>query len=354
MLSYRLIASRCLAPAAALVVLSACSSTYKHTLDFDSTEPLRVAVLPFAYENGQGEMVDLKPDLLIDNISVVSSKLEDAPANYVRKLVFSGLEKTGMDLIPPPVVESAFHHHGLSNKLVLDVKRIYSAKPQDLGDMVDADAVLYGRITNWSRNYYGIQTVNTVGLNLQLVSTKTGKDLFVADAVDNDSRGISKGPTGWSSLIIEPVSGLDNQIIVDLARNMVNKMLEPLYVKNRPEFLTSVPPSVYASSHDCSDGIVHPGGHLTVVLLGSPKKLATFSIGNKIRNIHMLEKEDGHYIGEYYPLPSDSITNEQVLVTLTDPFGRTAEQKIGKGLVTVEAAQAAASAPSARRRSKNN
>jgi hypothetical protein len=318
-----------------LCCLAACSSMYKNQVNFDTTEPLRVAVLPFAYQNEKGEIEELKPDLLIDDIPVVSSKLEDAPANYVRKLVFSGLERTGMDLIPPAIIENAFHHHGFSQKNILNVKKIYAVTPAELGDLLDCDAVVYGRITDWSRSYYGIQTVNSVGLKLKIVSTKTGKVLFTSEAEDSDSRGISKGPTGWSSLIIEPVQGLDNQIITDLARTMVSKMLDPLAVRNRPEFLKTPAPAIYASSHDLPGGIIRADGHLTVVLLGTPKRSASFSIGNKIQNIPMLEKDESHYIGEYYPLPSDVIANEPVTVSLTDQYGRVAIQTVGVGPVSI-------------------
>ena len=316
-------------------VLGACAGSYKQTINFDANEPIRVAVLPFVYEDPKGQIVDLRPDLLIDNVPVVSSKLEEAPISFVKKTVSANLEKTGMDIVPSAVVESAFHHHAMSNKLVLETKKIYEIKPQELGDLLDADAVLYGRITEWDRSYYGVETVNSVGIKLSLVSTKTGKELFAAEAKDTDSRGISKGPTGYSSLIVEPVKGLDNEIIIDLARDMVEKMLEPLYLRNRPEFLKSVAPSIYASSHDHSDGLIEPGGHLTVIALGTAGKAASFSIGGKIVNIPMLEKEDGHYIGEYYPLPYDKLSKEQVIVTLADPYGRTTEQKVGMGPVSV-------------------
>lgn len=319
-----------------LLTFISCSSKYQHELNLDPAEPLRIAVLPFAYVNDKGEMVDFKPGLLIDNISIVSTKLEQAPVSYVRDLVYSSLEKSGLDPIPPLVIESAFHHNGFSKKNILDVKRILSISPKDLGNFLNCDAVMYGEITDWDRSYYGIQSVNSVGIKLKIVSVKSGNTLFTSEATDSDSRGLSKGPTGWTSLILEPVKGLDNQIIADLAKKVVNNMLEPLYVKKRSPMLDSITPSIFASSHDARSGKFNFKDHLTVLVYGTSKKSATFSLGDKVQNIPMSEKEAGHYIGEYYPLDGDEITNEVVSVRLADEYGRKAEQKVGMGNVTLE------------------
>ncbi len=317
------------------ILFCSCSAKYQNKIDFDPSEPLRIAVLPFAYLDSKGEIVDFKPGLLIDNISLVSTKLEEAPVNFVRDLVYTSLEKSGLDPIPPLVIESAFHHNGFSNKNILDIKRILNIPPADLGKFLNCDALMYGYITEWDRSYYGIQSVNSVGIKLKLVSAKSGNVLFSTEAEDSDSRGLTKGPTGWSSLILEPVKGLDNQIIADLAKKVVNNMMEPLYVKRRSPMLESITPSIFASSHDARTGKISLKDHLTVLVYGTSKKTATFSLGDKVLNIPMWEKETGHYIGEYYPIESDEIQDEPVIVRLADDYGRKAEQKIGMGNVTL-------------------
>lgn len=318
-----------------LTSLAACSGSYRQSLDLDPHEPLRVAVLPFAVVDKQGNVADLKSELLIDNVALVSSKLEEAPPNFLRNLVIRGLERTDLDLIPQKVVDNAFHHRAFSEKGVLDLKRIYGLSPQELGDLLDCDAVLFGRVTEWSRNYYAVQTVATISFDLKLVSAKSGKVLFSSAAEDSESRGLTKGPTGWTSLVLEPVKGLDNEIVSELARRMVDKSIAPLLVDKRPEVLQSIPPSIFASSHDARNGAIPHGSRLVVLALGTSKQTATFSIGNVVVNVPMVEQDEGHYLGEYYPLPTDRFQDEVVSVTLTDSFGRMTSQKIGYGKVSL-------------------
>ena len=312
-----------------------CTNNFKHTLNFDTQEPLRVAVLPFAVEDMNGQIIELDGNLLVDNLSLISSKLDQMPNDFVRELVIRDLSNSQLDIIPPKVVENALHHHGFSQKNILDMKRIYALSPSQLGDLLDCDAVMFGRIKEWSRGYYALQTVATIRFELQLVSTTSAKILFSSLAEDSESRGLTKGPTGWTSLVIEPVKGLDNEIVADLARRMVSQAIDPLKVAKRTAVLETIPPSVFASSHDAHSGVILRNGHLTVVALGTSKRHASFTIGKALVTIPMSEGDAGHYIGEYYPLPSDKFENQPITVKIVDDFGRMATQIIGFGNVSL-------------------
>lgn len=330
---------RQLAMVAALIILVSCSGKYKHKLDFNASEPIRVAVLPFIQVDKNGQIIEPDNDFLIDDISLVSSKLKETPAVYVKKLVQNELRSSGLDIISPGTIESNLAHNGfddMSKVPPIALNKVHQADPRDLcSKLFSCDAVLYGKITRWDRSYYGLETVNALAIELRLVSGKDGSVLFSSSAEDSDRRGITKGPTGFSDLLIEPVKGLDNQIILDLAQRVVRKMLAPLKVENRPEFLNSSPPAIYASAHDAPGGKLKKGQPLTVVAFGSANDAASFSIGNIIENIPMVEKEKGHYIGKYFPLPNESFEDQDVYVALTDEFGRTTRQKLGTSKVAL-------------------
>ena len=315
----------------------ACASTYKSNLEFNPTEPLRVVVLPFAQVDQKGAIIDVNSDLAIDKVNLVSSKLGEAPAEFVRKLVQSELGKSALDIFSPALIDSELSHHGFADpKLKLNLAKIFSADPKQLcTHLVNCDAVLYGKVTKWDRSYYGIQSVNSVGIDLKLVSVRDGKELFSSNAQDSDGRGLSKGPTGFSDLVIEPLRGLDNAIITDLARKMVPKMLADLKVESRPDYLQSQPPAIYAAAHDAHSGKLSKNGVLTVLAFGSSYDSAAFSIGNVIQNVPMVEQDESHYIGEYYPLPTDSFETQPVYVTLTDEYGRVTKEELGSGPVSL-------------------
>lgn len=322
-----------------LSITTACSSKYQANVAFNASEPIRVAVLPFLHVNSKGEPIDPNSDLLIDNVSIVSSSLKESPGNFVRDLVQNELSKSGLDLVSPALVDGNLSHNGFDKMDAvppLNVPKIHQASASDLcSKLFSCDAVLYGKVTEWERGYYAIQSVSTVGVDIKLISAKDGKVLFSSSAIDSDSRGLTKGPTGFSDLVLEPLKGLDNQIITDLAQKVVVKMLAPLRVENRSEFLQSAPPAIFASAHDVEDGNLQRSSSLTVVAMGSSKHFASFSIGNVIENLPMVEKESGHYIGKYAPLSSDSFKDQPVYVSLTDQFGRTTRQKIGTATLSL-------------------
>jgi hypothetical protein len=56
----------------------------------------------------------------------------------------------------------------------------------------------------------------------------------------------------------------------------------------------------------------------------------SFSIGNAIRDVPLVERSAGHYIGEYIPTAGDRFENQQVTVTLEDEVGRKTSQTLSK------------------------
>lgn len=309
---------------------------FKHRLELDVTEPLRVAVLPFYQTDDSGAVVN--PDtsiFLLDNIPGVSEELEDSPAVIIQKLVQSELRKTSLDMLTPVKVRTDLVHHGFTEGMTYDYAKILRTTPRALCEKLACDAVMYGRVTTWDRSYYGLQSVSTVGIELKLVRARDGALLFEAQSEDSDSRGLTKGPTGYSSLVIEPLRGLGNEIITDLARQVVERSVAPLIVANRPELLDTPPPGIYASAHDAPTGTLEPGKPLTVVMIASGGQSASFSIGSAVENIPMTELDRGHYIGEFYPLPTDHFEAAPVYVYLTDRFGRSTRQRIGLSPVSL-------------------
>jgi len=234
---------------------SGCASVHNYTIDFNPHESIRVAVLPFVTVDSKGEITKEESRLLLDNLSLVSSPLAETPSQIVRKQVLAELAKSNLDLVSQALIDIDLPHHGFAlSDGTIDIKKIILSDPEDMCfHFLTCDAILYGKITRWSRRYYGIESVNTVGVELKLVGAKDRKILFSSSYQDSDTRGLSKGPTGFSSLVLEPIRGLDSDIIVSLSQNVVKKMLQPLTAGDtRPDFLNSGPPSIYAVSHDAS------------------------------------------------------------------------------------------------------
>jgi hypothetical protein len=320
-----------------VLFLFGCAGTYNNSLSFNPLEPIRVAVLPFAFTDSKGTIVEPDKNLLLDQVGLVSSKLKEAPNEYVRRLVQKRLGQSALDVVSPALVDAQISHHGfVTASQAYDYPRIFELQPAEVcRKLLNCDAVLYGKVTRWDRSYYGIQSEAQVAIALKLVSARDGKVLWESVAEDSEGRGLTKVPTGFSDLVIEPIKGLSNDIITGLADKIVDKAVSPLYVKNRPEFLQNAAPAIFASAHDADAGDIRRDRPLTVVMLGSPGAAATFSIGDRVENVPMAEKDEGHYIGEFYGLPSDHFNDLPVFVHLTDQFGRMTSQKLGRTEVSL-------------------
>lgn len=316
--------------AATLLLAMGCAGTYKQKVEYNTLEPLRVAVLPFAEVDSTGAFLDSDPNLLIDKVAVVSQELSEKPRSLVRKLVQAELEETALDILAPSLINSKLHHTEYSDSnLDFILPKIHATSAQSFCPAVfDCDAVLYGKVTRWDRSYYGIQSSTTVGLELKLISARDGRVLFEGRAEDSDSRGITKVPTGFSDLVLEPIKGLDNEITVKLAQRVVSKLLEPLKASAKPEYHATVPPSIYAAAHTGAINQSMRERGLSVMLVGSRKRAATFSIGQVITNVPMAERAPGQYSGEFVPLPTDHFDDELVVVSLVDEFGRATTQSL--------------------------
>lgn len=312
-----------------------CAGKYDAKLNFNPSEPIRIAVLPFAQVDEKGNLIRVDESLLIDNVSLVSSKLKTTPAQFVQNLVQSELSQASLDVLPPALVDAELIHAGFgasgTNPVTMDIAKVFATNPTELCTKVlSCDAVLLGKVTSWDRSYYGVQAVATVGVDLQLISARTNKVLYQISAKDSDSRGLTKGPTGFSDIVIEPFKGLDNEILTDLARRIVTKAVAPLSRTSKPEFLTSAPPAIVAAAHDAHRGVIPKSGRLLVVAFGSPGQTGNFDVGTVAQGVPLVERAPGHYVGEFVPLASDSFSNATVTVRLRDEFGRATLLQLSK------------------------
>jgi hypothetical protein len=314
-----------------------CSGKYTSHVTLAPNRSLRVAVLPFLHKDGEEIVTPAQSNLLIDQVSFVSSTLQQTPAQYVQQFVQGELTKTSLDVVSPAFVAAQLSHNGFADEsgAVFDIEKLYKNDPVALCNLLACDALLYGTLTKWDRSYYAIQSVSTVGINLRMVSPSDGVVLFEATAEDSASRGISKGPTGFSDLVIEPIKGLSNEIITQLAQDTVQTMLAPLRLENRPEYLNAAPPAIYGAAHDGSFPTLDRAKPLLILMHGSPNDTAFFSIGDKILYQPMVEREKGHYVSRFYPLASDRFENEPLYVWLIDQFGKTSKQQVGTTPLTL-------------------
>jgi hypothetical protein len=320
-------------------VFFGCGPQITRSLNFNPTEPLRLAVLPFLYqEEGkmQAEVAPPTSNLLIDSINPLASAPNGTPTQLVRSYFHDELLRTSFDVVPQFAVEASLAHAGFTNKKGEFLQqKIHALSPSQIcKQLMDCDAVLYGIVREWDRNYYGIESVSSVDIDITIRSARTGEVMFAARGTDSDRRGITGGPTGFSDLLIEPIKGLDSDNIEKLAQQTVKALLEPLAVKTAEHSPQSL--SIYAVASDGKAGVLTPSDSLLVLLYGSSQQQASFSIGTAIQNVPMVEKFPGHYVGEYFPLAGEDFHDAMITVELRDPAGRSSVSVVPETRLTLK------------------
>lgn len=318
-----------------LVMLAVgCSGQVTSKVSFNRTEPLRVVVLPFVQVDAQGTIISSDGSLAIDQIPLLSSELMGTPAEFAQDIVERELAYTALDIVPPAVVSAELVHHGFAKEdLSLDLEKVYNASPRELcTHLLTCDAVLYGKVTRWDRSYLAIQSISRFGADIELRSMNDGRVLFQASIDESDSRGITKGPTGFSDLVIAPLKGLDSGLLRELALRSIKQALRPLRLDGMQPDQKSPAPAIIAAAHS---NMVGDGVPLSIAAVGTPRMEASFAVEGVVQGIPMVEGRDGQYYGELFSRAPQSLLGRTVVVSLRDQSGRLTQRRIalpiGKG-----------------------
>jgi len=327
-----------------LVILSACTPKLKYKLKFNPEHHLRIAVMPFSQVDKNGAVIpsnELMPptsNLLIDKVGLISSTPRETPTRYVRTLVQNAVRSSQLDLVNPLLIEIGLPHHGFGKgDGTFDVVKIQETTSSELcTHFLQCDAILIGKIHRWERNYYGIQSVNSVDIELVIRSSQDNSVLYQARLRDTDSRGIAGGPTGISDLLLEPIRGLDYEIIEDLARSVVTRLVRPLMADKEASNQAGYHhlPSIYAATHNAASAPLGSRGRFDVLLYGSPGVVASFRIGDLSGELPLIERSPGHYSGKYFGQPYEHFSTQPVFVKIQNRAGAIVEQKIDNASIS--------------------
>jgi hypothetical protein len=174
---------------------------------------LRIAVLPFEIpKTGQEEK-----------------------GEYLRKQVFINLKRGGYNLVEPFVVDGALKKNDWNYPYLLEVA------PQRLGEALGADAIIYGKLSNWDKSYLAIHSSITISAGIKLVDARSGEVLWQSDYKKTDFDGLFKVPTGITSAALSPILFItkkENQFKLanDVAGEMVAYLVDPKKIASPPHF----------------------------------------------------------------------------------------------------------------------
>ncbi len=272
------------ASAAALLAVCAagCAATaHTRAAGLDVRADRRVAVLPFTARHDGDHPSAVPLALLVDSLPLVSdpSGAAERGPEVLRARVHAELgARTGFELVPLPAIDAGLRAAGL------DVASVGSldgpgraAAARRLGEATGADTLLFGEVTAWGREFWGLQSHVTVGVALELRDAATGAVLFSSEAEDTAHSGVSQLPLpivtdplevpAW--VLLELLRGLSTTTFVRLADDVAALAVGGLSTEADP-----APPRV-----ELAAGSSAPDEPLVVVARGTPGSLGAFRVG---------------------------------------------------------------------------
>ncbi|MFH2012705.1 MAG: GNA1162 family protein [Pseudomonadota bacterium] len=214
-------------------------------------------------------------------------------------------------------------------------EKLTQGDSKKLGDILNADAVIYGEITNYDRIYVGVYSQVAVGAHVRMVDVKTGNLLWEAENITRKHQGgLSVTPVG---MILTAISTAMNVRKIELLRagdDLFRDMIKTLPVPTIAESLR--PPIITILVQDTAGLPKKVGDTIKVAMEGDTKKQASFDIGDFKKGIPMREVEPGSYVGNYKIMPKDNVTDAIIIGYLSDDAGNTAKWIDVLGTVTID------------------
>jgi hypothetical protein len=144
-------------------------------------------------------------------------------------VIFEKMSNRGYYCISPEMVRATFNANRME-----DAGRINALPPQKFKDVFNADAVLRTKITDWSSKYILISSTVTITVEMALLDTKTGEELW------SMKNTVSKSPNNNGGGVIGA--------LVSAAVNAAFTSYEPIMEENAKQTLNTVPVGTYGKA----------------------------------------------------------------------------------------------------------
>ena len=204
-----------------------------------------------------------------------------------------------------------------------DPEAISKMPPQELGKLLGVDAVVFGEISNFDKLFAVLYSQVSVGAEIKMYDTKTGKFLWSGKhTVRKHEGGISTNPIGIIATIIATAMNVRDIQLLRANDDLFREMVKTIPVPHIAEMLQ--PPVITLLTQDSKGLPKKAGDEIKVVIQGTPKMQAYFDIGDYKKNIEMQEVEGGYY-GVYKVVPGDNIEKAIITGYLRDDAGNTAQ-----------------------------
>jgi len=140
--------------------------------NYQQDPPQRIAVLPFT-DHGKGNFVLNKIPLSLYRGKQDRQEWAWTYAQRLRRATIGELAEREFIVVPMPLIDAVLAGHGITDESKLD-----AVPPQELGQWLGVDTVVYGYVQHYEAYYAFLVSAYQVDAHLKLVSTRDGHEIF--------------------------------------------------------------------------------------------------------------------------------------------------------------------------------
>jgi len=136
----------------------------KLAADYAENPPERIAVLPFVdHSNAQFQVNRIA---LTHRNEQQKEQWAWTYANRLRRSFAGQMAEREFTIVPMPAIDTVLQDHGIDNW-----KKMMAVSPQELGQWLDADTIVYGEVLHYDAYYALLVAAWDVGVKVQLART---------------------------------------------------------------------------------------------------------------------------------------------------------------------------------------
>lgn len=212
--------------------------------------------------------------------------------------------------------------------------------PKALGQRLGVDAVVIGKIWQFSNDTFGIGYSRSIGGRIDMIDTRTGEMVWSAEHTESARGGLLFESGQVISAIENQKKNASSQAFLLLSEEFSRRTLESCPNATDVPKSELIPPAITLVRPPEKHDAFKVGETILVTAEGDPGMSGAFSLGRWRPGLPMTETMSGKYVGGYLVQPGDAAKDAAVTVTLTSGYG--VSRSMSSGGVSVDAGQPAA------------
>ncbi len=274
-----------------------------------------------------GETVNLPQTVAV--LPFVNQTESDFAYVVVRRTMFNHFASKNYRMLHWKDVDSQLQLAGLETAEAANAKT-----PEELMKILGVDGLIYGNITHYDKEFAGIASRVSVGVEMLFLNSEGKRIWAVKDVERSYAGGVSTSPVGLLMNALVAAKHVYGDINLyraadELGRELAKQMPEP------PALEQKTKPSVMNVVHSGVGQYLKYGDKLEIGLEGDPGLKAAAYIDG-IGVVDLKETEPGQYIGEVNLSKDVNVTDQVVVGRLQDKFGQMTSWISPYGLLNVD------------------